>query len=154
VQLWDADRQDNCLCATPDCLAANNQYTQLRIEGYQPAPGSPNTIALNDFWNPTINDNYATTQTALPTGYSAATFGDGMVFKTQQAFTVPLQLYWSDKRQDMLTVASTEGIQYAKTNGYKELNATLGYVFSHPQEIGETYIRWSYSMELLNNALN
>jgi len=160
AQLWNEDREDNCLCATQECLFANSDYQQLRIEGYQPKESSPNTIPLNDFWNDAINDNYATTQISTPMGYSPASFGDGIVYRTQQPNTVPLQLYWSEERKDMLTVASTEGIQYANDYYYKLLNSSLGYVLSKsPVELDLkaselTYIRWAYSLELLYNALN
>uniref|UniRef100_A0A6B2KX16 DUF5110 domain-containing protein n=1 Tax=Arcella intermedia TaxID=1963864 RepID=A0A6B2KX16_9EUKA len=157
VQLWDSDRNDNCLCGSEGCMNANNYYQQLRIEGYQPKSGTPGTIPLNDYWNPSITDNYATTQTSTPAGYSPASFNNGIVFKDSVANTVPLSLYWSSQRQDMLTVASAEGIQYAKTNNYTLVTAVLGYVYSSPPTPNGftlVYNRWAYSLQLLYNAFN
>jgi len=161
AQLWDADRQDNVLCGSPDCLNDNSQYQFLRIEGYQPKAGTPGTVSLNDYWNQNINDNYATTQSVTPSGYSPAVFSDGLVYATAQPGTVPLTLWWSEQRQDMLTVASAEGLTYAKEYGYKQVNANLGYVLtSPPSDVEEDRLnavnlaRWGYSMELLYNALN
>lgn len=150
LQLWDSDRGDNCLCGSDPCINANNYYQMLRIEGYQPKAGTPGTIPLNDFWNPTATDNYATTGTSAPSGYEPAAFGDGLVFASQQPGTVPLKLYYNG--HDMLTVASPQGIDYANQNKYKLLNSTLGYVYSNPPQVDViNQKRWAYSMGLLNN---
>jgi hypothetical protein len=160
VQLWNEGRMDNFLCASSECFLGNKDYRKLRIEGYQPKAGSPDTVPLHYFWNAAISDIYATTKIDTPQGYSPAGLGDGIVYKTQQPNSVPLQLYWSAKRRDMLTVASAAGIQYANQNGYKLLNSTLGYVLSKSPEEQDfknyyvTYTRWAYSMELLYNAFN
>jgi len=61
----------------------------------------------------------------------------------------------------MLTVASAEGVAYAKKNDYKLKDAALGYVLEKPpvkpqktKTPAVNYDRWAYSMALLNNALN
>jgi len=161
IQLWDSDRQDNVLCGSPDCLNDNSEYQFIRIEGYQPKAGTPGTVSLNDFWNQNINDNYATTQSSTPNGYTLAAFSDGVVYATAQPGTVPLTLWWNDQRQDMLTVATADGLAYAKQYGYKQVNATLGHVLTSPPANVEedplyaaNLARWGYSIELLHNALN
>jgi len=156
AQFWDSDRQDNVLCGSNDCLNANSYYQFLRIEGYQPPQGSPDTVPLNDFWDADILDNYATSQTSTPNGYSPAAFSDGIIYSKSKPGTVPLSVWWNADRPDMLTVASPEGLAYAKQYGYTLVNQTIGYVLtSPPTQLGGLPIsRWAYSMELLNSALN
>jgi hypothetical protein len=74
-----------------------------------------------------------------------------------------LQLWHSSAREDYLTVASAAGVSYAKSNGYKLVNGTIGYVYSKPQPERSVvpkirsveavnYDRWSHSVELLATA--
>jgi len=151
TQLWDSDRNDNCLCGSQDCLNANNYYELLRVEGYQATEGEAGVIPLNDFWNEQITDNYATTQITSPTGYSAATFSDGLVYASQKQDTVPLAVYWNEARKDMLTVASDDGHSYAKQHGYLLVNASIGYVYPYT---AVPLPRWSFGAELLASAFN
>jgi len=156
LQMWSGTRNDNCLCGTTDCINSQSGYKSLRIEGYCVKENTPDAIKLNDFWNADIADNYATTTSATPSGYSPASFGNGYVLKSFAPGTVPLKLYWNDARKDMLTVASQEGINYAIQYNYTLLNNNLGYVYTNPppSEDAPTYSSWAYSMELLLNALN
>jgi hypothetical protein len=83
--------------------------------------------------------------------------------------TVPLKLYYNAARNDHMTVASFESIQYCEQNGYTLLNAALGYVYaSQPSRSssssrrsgsrggskGASAQRLAYSSELLKNAFN
>eukprot|EP01125_Pyxidicula_operculata_P005865 TRINITY_DN2050_c0_g6_i2.p1 TRINITY_DN2050_c0_g6~~TRINITY_DN2050_c0_g6_i2.p1 ORF type:complete len:1034 (+),score=272.65 TRINITY_DN2050_c0_g6_i2:380-3481(+) len=157
VQLWNAGRQDNCLCGSSSCLSTNSDYDYVRIEGYQPPAGTPGTVRLNDFWNDDYQDNWATTQSSTPSGYTPAIFGDGLVFSSKVEGTSPLILYWNEDRKDMLTVASLDGIHYAKSNGYVVVNKTLGYVYTQPpttQASAVNYDRWNYAWNLLLSATN
>jgi hypothetical protein len=106
VQWWSEERQDSCLCSHSACneIQAQSGYSFVRIEGFAPSSASSGTVALVDDWNSNINDNLATTNTSLPTGYSRAIFPDGSVFSgAGTSGTVPLQTWWSAARQDWLT---------------------------------------------------
>ena len=72
----------------------------------------------------------STTGTPSASGYQSAIFTDGVVFSSAGAGLVPLQAWWSQERNDWLTVASPEGVAYAKANNYTLDNATLGYVYA------------------------
>lgn len=84
LQLWDQDRLDSCLCGSSACMQTNNYYQQLRIEGYQPAPTDAGAVPLYDFWSDSAQDNWVTTQSTPPSGYSAAIFQNGYVLSTKQ----------------------------------------------------------------------
>jgi len=163
TQLYDSDRTDSVLCGSSGCLSANNYYTNMRIEGYQALQGDSDLIALNDYWDQDINDNWATTDPNTPAGYTVASFADGTVYSKQKTGTIPLQLWYSDARKDHLTVASDAGVQYANDNGYKVINGSsnpLGWVFKDPpptrfrKDLGAAPIaRLDYSIALLQNAV-
>jgi len=153
-QYWNEDRTDNILCGTQSCIDIQQGYRLLRIEGYQPDANTPGAIPFIDYWNPDYLDNYGTTDPKTPSGYYPAVFTNGYVFSKYQPNTVPLKLYWSEGRRDMLTVASAEGIAYAQSNNYSLVNSTVGYVYSTPRLYDVKYQRWAYSIELLLNALN
>eukprot|EP00042_Codosiga_hollandica_P032126 m.200668 g.200668 ORF g.200668 m.200668 type:complete len:1028 (+) comp53818_c0_seq1:262-3345(+) len=152
IQFWDAQREDQCLCGSTGCIQANSYYAQEWIEGYQPASGASGVISFNDYWN-NVNDNWGTTSTSTPSGYAPAAFGNGYVFQSQVSGTIPLQLWYSSSRNDHMTVASQQGINYAKSNGYTLVTAVLGYVYeSIPAGESENQ-RLAYSIALLQNAL-
>jgi len=155
VQLWDSQREDNCLCGSLDCMQANSYYQQLRIEGFQPKMPTSNTINLNDWWDPTVTDNWATTNQGNPAnGYQNANFADGLVLIRPEPNTSPLVLYYSADRQDYLTVGTPAGNEYAKTYGYALVNSTLGYVYNSPDLSAVNFQRWAHSMQLLLTAYN
>lgn len=133
----------------------------MRIEGYQPVAGTHGAEPLDDFWNPSISDNWATPAGTVPKpGYLPGIFENGLIYRVRPSgvATLPLQLWYSQARQDMLTLASEEGVTYAKNNGYQLLNGTLGYVLVAPPE--ESYaatindLRILYSETLLQSASN
>ena len=129
----------------------NNYYVNEWIEGYQPLPGAPNSVQLYDYWN-NVNDNWGTTNANTPSGYTPAQFQNGYVLSVQEAGTVPLQLWYSSSRNDHMTVASSQGISYAQSNGYTLVTAVLGYVYSSPP----SYIpagRQAYSVALLTSGM-
>jgi len=161
TQMYDPDRSDSVLCGSSGCTGANNYYTTMRIEGYQALQGDSDVIALNDYWDVAITDNWATTDSTPPAGYVAASFADGVVYSKQKDGTIPLQLWYSAARADHLTVASDAGVQYANDNGYKVINGSsnpLGWVFKDPpptlkSRLGAAPIgRLDYSIALLQNA--
>jgi hypothetical protein len=160
VQLWSASRNDSLLCGTTDCINANPQYAYVRIEGYQPTQGA-NTVPLYDYWDPlpTVTDNYATTLSSPPPGYTTTNFQNGNIFDTvhhQPDHSFPVSIWWSDERQDMLTVASQAGVSYAQTNNYVQKVQCIGYAQTGNDQsvLAVPLSRWSYSMELLLNAVN
>lgn len=152
TQLWDSSRQDQCLCGSFTCLQDNSNYETEWIEGYQALPGSPNAVPFYDYWSGG-NDNWATTDPSTPSGYLPAVFGNGFVLSSQEEGTVPLQLWYSSARNDHMTVASQQGIQYAQSNGYTLVTAVLGYVYtSAPSTIPSA--RQAYSTALLESGMN
>ena len=156
TQLWSAQRTDHVLCGSQACQQTNNDYQTMWIEGYQPLPGTPGAIPLNDYWSVTLQDNWTTTSSTAPSGYTPAIFSDGYVLATQQPGTVPLQLYYSAANADHMTVASQQGIQYAQANGYQLVTAVLGYVYSSPPSTGGAIpaFRQAYSLALLESGMN
>ncbi len=52
-----------------------------------------------------------------------------------------------------MTVASSQGVQYAQSNGYSLVTAVLGYVLETAPTEDETS-RVAYSLALLENAMN
>eukprot|EP01094_Clydonella_sp_ATCC50884_P030386 TRINITY_DN9908_c0_g1_i1.p1 TRINITY_DN9908_c0_g1~~TRINITY_DN9908_c0_g1_i1.p1 ORF type:complete len:1085 (-),score=270.03 TRINITY_DN9908_c0_g1_i1:780-3968(-) len=159
LQLWDESRQDSVLCGSSTCASTNAYYTEVRIEGYQPLSSDPNAVPLNDFWDSDVNDNYATTSSSAPAGYSPANFANGYVLGSQQPGTLPLALYYSSARHDHVTVASKAGHFFAKQWGYDLVNATLGYVLSSPPSgaADAAYLfsggdRVAYAQGLLDNV--
>jgi alpha-glucosidase (family GH31 glycosyl hydrolase) len=129
LQLWDQQRLDSALCMNAQCVLDNDYYEHVRVEGAMPPSGTPNTVALNLYWNPTSQDNLVTTATQAPPGYQDAQFSDGAVFASQQPDTVPLSVYYHPVRQDHVTVASQQGHHFATYWGYELVNATIGYVY-------------------------
>jgi len=117
VQLWNAARQDTVLCGTTDCVDTNaDGYVPIWTEGYQ-APGSSG-LALNDYWDPLLLDNIATTASKPPAGYNDAVFANGYVYAKEGDGMIPLHTYFSADRNDTLTVASQVGLWYAQENHY------------------------------------
>jgi alpha-glucosidase len=117
VQLWNAARQDTVLCGTTDCVDTNAEgYVPVWTEGYQ-APASAG-VALNDYWDPLLLDNLATTATSPPSGYNDAVFPNGRVYDKDGGGMIPLHTFFSADRNDTLTVGSQVGLWYAQENHY------------------------------------
>ena len=140
VQLYSSNRKDSILCGTQSCMDSQPDYQQIRIEGFQPAAQGPNVQAFNDYWDDAVNDNWATNLTAPPPGYVAASFPNGFVLKEQVEGSVPLYCYYNSNIHDHTAVATADGINYAKNNGYTpcEEGAISGFVFTKPQHSGVT----------------
>jgi len=164
VQLYYSGREDSLLCGSQTCLETNNFYTEMRIEGYQPNPGTANIIPFYDYWNANVTDNWSTTSPVTPSGYIPVSWPDGWVLSQPGPGTSNLSLWFSSDANDHLTVGTPEGVQWAQSNGYVLLNATLGYVLTEqpdPPPGGQagsgdlvTHVRWLYSLDLILNALN
>ncbi len=130
VQWWSAQRNDSCLCSHTVCNQQQQEagYVSLRIEGYVPADNTPGTVPISAWWNPSISDNYALTNSAAAlANYQHADFADGSLFTSQQAGTTNCSTWWSQPRQDWLTVCSAAGVSYAQRYGYTLGNATIGW---------------------------
>lgn len=163
-QLFSGQREDNCLCGSAKCWTTNSNYDILRVEGYQPSSSEPGAIPLLAFYSSKQQDNLAQVSSTGPSTFTPAVFQNGYILAYSKAGTVPLQLWHSAAREDYLTVASAAGVSYAKSNGYKLVNGTIGYVYSKPQPERSVvvpkirsveavnYDRWSHSVELLATA--
>ncbi|KAA0146551.1 hypothetical protein FNF28_07654 [Cafeteria roenbergensis] len=136
VQMHDTSRKDSLLCGTEACLLSNLQYAQVRIEGYQPSASASGTIKLNDYWDADANDNFASTASSPPAGYSPATFANGLVYQSQEEGSVPLFCYYSSADQDHAAVATPEGIARVQKADYKLCDqfpgGVMGYVLTKP----------------------
>jgi hypothetical protein len=114
---WSPSRRDSVLCGTDGCRESNNDdagYGFVSVEGFMPPASAAGVVSLRDFWNANIEDNYATTQSSPPSGYTPADFPNGQVFASSQPGTVPLAVYYNDQFADYLTVASAFGHQFAQ----------------------------------------
>jgi hypothetical protein len=127
------------------------EYARVWVEGYQPVAGTPNTIELYAFWSLKTNDHLVNTSTSAPDGFTAAKFSNGFVFADRQASTVPLQLWYSASRDDYITVASTQGIEFAQQNAYVVVDDAIGYVYSADM-VSDTSSSVQYSIALLESA--
>jgi hypothetical protein len=65
-------------------------------------------------------------------------YSDGWIFDKQAPQTVPLQLYWNASRNDYLTAATPEAINYAISVGYTFVR-TEGYIYQAPLPEGTIY---------------
>lgn len=130
--------------------AVVGSYVALVVAGvvsapFAPTPTSPPPIIATlpdpQVTNPplaSVNDSVPFVPTILPT----STFSPPPVMPptiTQapqrvcdQYETIPLQLYWSDERQDNITVASSESINGATSANYRFVR-TEGHVLQNPQ---------------------
>jgi len=132
IQLYSDERQENILCGTQDCYNSQGlDYIRMRYEGYQPCPNEDGAIPLNNYWNG--HDNYDTTLSRPPPPYDFSNFNDGYILsKSKPGLTTPVYVYYNEKRGDMLTVASQDGVNYAQSNNYKLYNDTIGHVYINP----------------------
>jgi hypothetical protein len=154
VQLYSNDRQDNILCGTQNCYDTQGMdYVRMRIEGYQPHPEEDGAIPFNNYWNG-HNDNYGTTLSTPPPGYGYSDFKNGYILSKPKTGTIPVYVYFNSQRGDYLTVASNDGINYAKTNNYKLVNDTIGYFYINPPSSTDKIGRWIRAMALLQGAIS
>lgn len=134
TQLYDADRHDMLLCGSQDCLNTNYQYQVLWTEGYQPASTSSDAETLYDYYSSSYKDNYATTASNPPPGYSAAVFSNGYVYSSSGTTRSCLDVFFSPATNDHLTTAVEQGRKYAQDNGYVKSHDCIAYVESTPPE--------------------
>ncbi|KAH3744843.1 Oligosaccharide 4-alpha-D-glucosyltransferase [Pelomyxa schiedti] len=142
VQYWNEGRTDSLLCGTNDCYSGNPDYTMVRVEGYQPNSYEKTAVQLFDYWDSTLIDNYATTLSTPPSGYTPAWFSNGYVLSAPQTdITHSISVWWSETRQDFLTVGSDEGISYAESNGYILAFDDIGWIYTSPpaKQYQDTY---------------
>jgi len=151
IQLYSENRKENVLCGTQDCYDAQTypDYIRLRMEGYQPRPDEQFAVPLNNYWNG--HDNYATTLTTPPPGYDYSSFKDGYILSKPKQGTIPVSVYYNSQRQDMLTVASEDGIKYAKSNNYELVNDTIGYFYKNIPTTNKKQ-KWIFAWNLLQGA--
>jgi len=165
VQLFSSfnGRMDNVLCGTQNCYNAqlNWKYVRLRTEGYQPLANDTRAIPLQNYYSWELLDNYATTLSSPPAKYGNSSFDNGYILKSYAPGSVPVKVYWNEERHDMLTVASQEGINYAKENGYVLVNDTIGYAYTNPptdetieiSPLGLSIDQWLRAIKLLLSAV-
>jgi len=136
IQLFSKERNDSVLCISTDCLAANcptcdGHYVTVRTEGY--AVGVDNvsgTIPLQLWYSPEHVDNFVSSSSNPPDNSYTIHFVDGYIWKTSSSDMYPLDLYFNKGNSHHVTVASPEGHQWAKDNGF-ELVANQGYIYAH-----------------------
>ena len=105
-----------------------------------------------DYYSDSAKDNMGVDwNNNLPAGYTRATFLNGVIFTAQEKNTIPLRLFYSSARQDYLTVASDEGIAYAKANNYTDMKHVAGYVFRDPWRSATTVdgLRWQKARAMI-----
>lgn len=99
--------------------------------------GQSNLKPLLLYWNSEREDNFTTTKeragtpgagTISDVGYTYAQ-NEACILSSQQPGTSALKLYWSDKRHDNFSTATTVGQQSAVDAGYRYVGID-GYVFS------------------------
>lgn len=138
LQLYDQGRFDSCLCAVPSCLKDNSDYQQVIIEGWQESSNASGAIPLYWYWNPSVSDNFMTTDPNPPAGYTAS--GINGYIRSQPSNTsktLPLSVYYHPVYLDHMTVASQAGVQLAEARGYQLVNQTIGYVYATNQIGGQ-----------------
>jgi hypothetical protein len=70
-----------------------------------------------------------------PAGYLSSGYDNGQVFSGQLAGTIPLQLWYNQAVNDHLTVASAEGVAWAKANNYVLQVPAMGYIYANDQQL-------------------
>jgi len=127
TQFHSAERNDSVLCVSQQCLDANcvgcsGNYVQVRVEGYTVdnlvATG---TIPLNLWYSNSNQDNFVSTGSVPPDNTYTITLSDGRVFSQSGQGLVPLDLFYNPQTKHHITVASAEGHQWAKNNGFNFL---------------------------------
>lgn len=136
VQLYDSSRTDTLLCGTEACFLSNGEYSIVGIEGYQPSASAAGTVKLNDYWDADANDNFASTASTPPDGYTPAIFADGLVYEKQESGSVPLYCYYSSANLDHAAVATPDSIARLEKAGYSLCEqfpgGVMGYVLTKP----------------------
>jgi len=139
TQFFSKERNDSVLCITQQCIASNcpscsGNYVTVRIEGYTVATGTTGTIPLTLWYSSTHQDNYVSSATSPPDSTYTVSFSDGLVFSSPGNGLIPLDLFQNSNTHHHITVASTQGHQWAKDNGFTFVK-TQGYIYgSHPSQ--------------------
>jgi len=136
TQLFSKERNDSVLCISSDCIAANcptcdGHYVTVRIEGYAVGVDDVSgTIPLHLWFSPDHQDNFVSSASTPPDNSYTINLGDGFIWKTSSSDMYPLDLYHNKQTNHHVTVASPEGHQWAKDNGF-ELVSNQGYIYAH-----------------------
>jgi hypothetical protein len=129
LQLWSEGRRDTVLCGSNVCMDSNSDYQQLSVEGWQPLPNDDGAVPLYLYYSSDLSDNYATTSTSVPAGYTLGV-QNGYVLSVKKDGTVPLRVFYSERDHDYLTTATKEGEVFALSRGYTLQSAVVGYVYA------------------------
>jgi hypothetical protein len=134
TQLFSKERNDSVLCISQECLSANcpscnGNYVTVRIEGYTVLLDAKGTIPLTLWYSGTHQDNFVSTETAPPDSSYTVTFSDGLVFSNSAAGLIALDLFENPMTKHHITVASAEGHQWAKENGFNFVK-NQGYIYA------------------------
>ncbi len=131
--------------------AVVGSYVALVVAGVIPAPFAPTPTSpppmIATLPNPEVtkppsasaDDSVSFVPTILPTStFPPPPVMPPTVTQVPQSVceryaTIPLQLYWSEERQDNISVARVESINGATSAGYRFV-ATEGHVFQNPQD--------------------
>jgi alpha-glucosidase (family GH31 glycosyl hydrolase) len=135
TQFYSKERNDSVLCISQDCLNANcascpGGYVSVRTEGYTVTDlSTQGTVPLNLWYSSTYQDNFVSTATSPPDSTYTITLSDGVVFSSSGDNLIPLDLYYNPTTKHHISVASAEGHQWAKDNGFN-LVKTQGYLYA------------------------
>lgn len=157
LQMYFQRHQDSLLCADGQCTLDNEEYSQLRVEGFQAVPGrDASAVALHCYYNEALQDHWVTTDSATPSGYRRCRFAAGYVLsQPADPLTAALSLWYHPVRHDHLTTATATGVLFAKQWGYSLVNASIGYVYLQPQSTSDIFVpqsRLDYSLALLSSV--
>jgi hypothetical protein len=121
-------------------------YALVRVEGYVfPASDHPSAVdggipfeTLTIYYSPSRNDTLLTkTGSALALEAEAEGYEhrglDGITLKRFVEGTTRFRQFWHNGRTDHFEAATTQGINAAITDGYREVTPHEGYVFEFPQ---------------------
>jgi len=134
TQYHSAERNDSVLCVSQQCLQANcagcgGNYVSVRVEGYTVENSASGTVPLNLWYSNTLEDNYVTTGTVPPDNSYSVKLTDGQVFSQNGQGMIPLDLFYNPQTKHHITVASAEGHQWAKDNGFTFVQ-NQGYIYT------------------------
>jgi len=135
TQFFSKERNDSVLCISQECLSSNcpacpGNYVTVRIEGYTVnSLVSEGTIPLTLWYSDTYHDNFVSSANVPPDSSYKITFSDGLVFSNSGVGLIALDLFQNPSTKHHITVASAEGHQWAKNNGFNFVK-TQGYIYA------------------------
>ena len=133
ISYWSNRRTDSYLGAWGEQHAG---YRRTRVEGYLLETKMPNTVALKVYWNPAKQDNLIATadlgENVVKKDMGYRFYKDlGYVYANPGSGRIPLKLYFSSKRGDCLTTATSAAQEAALKLGYRFVG-DVGYVLKSP----------------------